>query len=152
MFLFTPVLTLSLSGAPHCPPLRFKRHSTLRELEINLTERAHLENAAGWLSETLSTVTSNMFTKLTISIALASFLFRSEGENDVREWNSVDDVLVRLSLREDVILVTKITEWVEEDEFRDVIEKYFPSMWEKGRVVIEVPPPTMRDVALKRIH
>jgi len=60
----------------------------------------------------------------------------------VRGWNLVDNVLVRLSLREDVTLVVKAKEWVEMDKFGGVIEKYFPLMWERGRVVLEVPPPS----------
>jgi len=150
--LFTFVRTISLSGAPHCPPLSFKRHPALRELEISLTERARLESAAGWLSETLSTITSNAFTKLTISISLVSFLFRAVGDDYVRGWNSVDDVLDQLNRCEDVTLVAKMTEWVKGDNFGGVIEEYFPLMWVKGRVVLEVPPPTTREVALKRIY
>jgi hypothetical protein len=54
----------------------------------------------------------------------------------VREWNLVDDVLDRLSLCEDVILVVRPQGYRVDDRFKDLIEKYFPLMWENGRVVL----------------
>jgi len=145
--LFTLAQTILLSDAPQCPELSFRRHSALRELKINLTDRSRLESAAGWLSVTLSTVTSNLFTKLTISIVLVSSFIRATGEIYVREWNAVDNVLDQLSLCEGMTLVVKAKVWVEEDKFGEVIEKYFPLMWGSGRVVSEVPPPPVRDEA-----
>jgi len=138
--LFTPVHTISLSGTPRCPPLNFERHSALRQLKINLTGYSPLESAAEWTSETIPTITSHVFTKLAISIAPVS-LFRAVSENLVRWWNLVDNVLDRLSLCEYVTLVVTATEWVETDKFGEGIKKYFPLMWEKGRVVLEIPPP-----------
>ena len=70
----------------------------------------------------------------------------------VRAWNSVDNALDRLSLCEDVTLVVKPEEWVEMDKFGELVEIYFPLMWENERVILEAPPPTMRDVTLKRIY
>jgi len=148
-YLFTPAQTISLSGAPRCPPLDFKRHSALRELEIKLSQDTNIERIAGWLSETLLTVTSNVFTKLTLSIALASFFLRTTGANYVHGWNSVDNALDRLSLCEDVTLVVKPEEWVDMDKFGELVEIYFPLMWENERVILEAPPPTMRNVSLK---
>ena len=139
--------TISFSGGTQCPQLNFKSHSVLRELEVNLTERSHLESAARWVSGTLLTATSNVFTKLTISIALVSVWLRATGENYVRGWNSVDNALDRLSLREKVTLVVKLKQWAEEDKIVEVIKTYFPSMWESGRVVVEIPPPPVRDEA-----
>ena len=139
--LFTLVQTISLPGAPRCPQLNFKHHFALRELKINLIEKSGLESGAGWLSKTLPTVTSNEFTKLTISITLVSFLLRAVDENYARGWNAVDDVLDRLRPHEYVTLVVRPEEWMEAGKLGKMIEKYFPSMWERKRVVLEVPPP-----------
>jgi len=150
--LFTLVRTTSLSGTPRCPQLSFKRHPVLRDLEINLASSVDLERAARWLSGTLKTITSNAFTKLTVCVDRVTLSLRATGENYVREWSAVDNVLDRLSLCEDVTLVVRLDEWVEMDKFGKMVEKYFPLMWENGRVNLEVPPPTMRDVTLKRIY
>jgi len=109
--------------------------------------------AAGWLSGTLLTITSSVFTKLTISVAHVPFFLHAAAENRVGGWNAVDNVLDRLSLCEDVMLVVRPEGWVERDKFEEAVEKYFPLMWENERVVLEVPPPiTMRDVAFRRIY
>jgi len=55
----------------------------------------------------------------------------------VRGWNAVDNVLDRLSLCEDVMLVVRMEHWVVGEEFDELIERYFPLMWENGRVVLE---------------
>ena len=110
-----------------------------RELEIKLAEYANTELAATWLSETLSTITSNVFIKLTICIARVSFMFHTPNEDRVRGWNSVDNVLDRLSLCEDVTLVIRLQDWVVDDTFKGLVERYFPLMWENGRIVLEGP-------------
>ena len=140
--MFTSVHTLSLLGAPQYSQLNFKRHSVLRTLEIKLAERSHLEGVSGWLSETLSTITSKLFTKLTISIAPAPFMFRDATENESCEWNSVDNALDRFNLCEDVTLVVRSLDWVVADhQFKEAVGNHFPLMWETGRVVFEVLPP-----------
>ena len=96
-----------------------------------MIEFANPESSVGWLSETLSTITSKVFTELTIYPYFAS----------VRGWNSVDNVLDRLNLREGVTLVVRRR--MREDGFEDMIKTYFPLMWKKGRVVLEVPYPAM---------
>lgn len=101
--LFTSIRTISLSGTRQCPQLSFKRHSALRELEIKLADRAHIESASGRLSETLSTITSNAFTKLTVYIALVPFMVRNAAEIQLREWNSFDNALDRFNLCDNVI-------------------------------------------------
>ena len=62
-------------------------------------------------------------------------------ENYARGWNAVDDVLDRLRPCEYVTLVVRPEEWMETGKLGKMIEKYFPSMWERKRVVLEVPPP-----------
>ena len=141
-----------IPGNNQYPQLSFKRHPELRKLEIKLFEWANTEIAAAWLSKTLSTITSDAFTELTISIARVSFLFYKASENQVREWNSVDNVLDRLSLCEDVTLVVKPQLRAIDDEFKELIEKYFPLMWENERVVLEGPPPHMVDGPVGRIR
>ena len=59
----------------------------------------------------------------------------------MRGWNSVDNMLDRLSLCEDVTLVVRPQHSVVEDKFKELIEKYFPLMWENGRVVLEAIHP-----------
>ena len=147
-----PFTSVLIPGAPQCPLISFEQHPALQKLEITLARGAVMERAAGWLSETLSTITSNAFTELTISIANVSYMLHNATQDQLRGWNSVDNVLDRLSLCEDVALVVKPQQWVEKDKFGEVIEKHFPLMWENGRVVLEIPPPNMKDVALKRIY
>lgn len=100
-----------------------------------------MELIAEWLSKTLSTITSDKFTELTIYIARVSHSFTTASENQVRGWNSVDNVLDRLSLCEDVTLVVRPRHWTIDDQFKGLIEKYFPLMWENGRVVLGGVPP-----------
>ena len=66
----------------------------------------------------------------------------------MRGWNSVDDVLDRLSLYEDVTLVVRPQHCTMQDQFTGLIEKYFPLMWENGRVVVDEPPSTSLSVGL----
>ena len=127
----------TVSGTPPYPPLNFKRHPRLRQLEINLTRGEDTEGAARWLSETLSTVTSNVFTELTIHVPP----FHTASEDQTRAWNSVDNVLDRLSQCEGVTLVVKLQHWVEEGQ----IETDFPLMWRNGRVTLDMPSPYMED-------
>jgi hypothetical protein len=49
-------------------------------------------------------------------------------------------VLDRLSLYEDVTLVVRLQYWTADDQFKGLVEKYFPLMWEEGRVVIDELP------------
>ena len=79
-----------------------------------------------------------MFTELVIFITHVTFSFTSAWESQVREWNSVDNVLDRLSLCEDVTLVVRVQGWMV-DELERLVEKCFPLMWENGRVVLEAP-------------
>ena len=139
-----------MPGNNDYPQLSFKLHPGLRKLEIKIFEWANTGIAAAWLFGTLSTITSNVFTELTISIARVSFSFSNTSENQVREWNSVDNVLDRLSLCEDVTLVVKPQLWAIDDEFKGLIEKYFPLMWENERVVLEGPPPHVEDGPIRR--
>ena len=96
-----------------------------------------MEAAAAWLFGTLSTITSNVFTELTMTIAPPSPSFYFASVQRVREWNSVDDVLDRLSLCKDVTLVVILQNSAIDDEFRELIERYFPLMWENERVVLK---------------
>ena len=115
-----------------------------RKLEIKLARYANAERAAAWLSETLSTITSNVFTELSISI----FAFRPPTEDQVRGWNSVDNVLGPTRLFEGVTLVVRPQHTVG-TQFKPLIEKYFPIMWEDERVVLEGPSPDVDDELLK---
>jgi len=121
-----------------------------QKLEIKLVEWANTELVATWLSGTLSTITSNVFTELTIRVTRMSFSLRDTDENQLCGWNSVDNMLDRLSLCEDVTLVMRLQYWVTNMEFGELMEKYFPLMWENGRVVLEMPPPYMDNGPLKR--
>jgi len=132
------------SGASKCPPLSFKRHPALRKLEIVLPEHTKTEGVVDWLSETLSTITSNVFTKLTISVALDPFLSPTANEFQVREWSLVDKVLDRFSLC-DVTLVVRRDNVGVGDMFRVFAKRYFPLMWENGEVVPEVESPIMKN-------
>jgi len=140
--------TIPLSGAPKDPQLSFKRHPAFRKLEINLTKRENTKSTARWLSETLSTVTSNVFTELTIHVPP----FYTADEDRVRAWNSVDKVLDRLSQCEGVTLVVKLQYWVEEDAmFQAQFETNFPLMWKNGRATLDIPPPDMEDELLRGV-
>jgi len=121
-----------------------------RKLEIKLVEWANTELFATWLSGTLSTITSNAFTELIIWITRVSFSFHTTNESQIRWWNSVDNVLDRLSLCEDVTLVVKLQQWVVGGEFEGSVEKCFPLMWENRRVVLETPSPYTKDGPLRR--
>ena len=134
-------LIIQPSADDQCPQLDFKRNPAFRKLEIKVSEWAKTELVAAWLTKTLSTVTSSTFTELTICITRVSPSFDNASEDQVYGWNSVDNVLDRLSLCEDVALVLKPQQWIMEDKFKELIEKYFPLMWENGRVVLEEPPP-----------
>ena len=103
-------------------------------------QRVDTELAARWLSGTLSTIASDEFTKLIIHVTQASSSFLKANESQVHEWNSVDDVLDRLSLYEDVALVVKLQERMTDDGLVGLIEKYFPLMSENGRTVLEAEP------------
>ena len=81
-----------------------------------------------------------------------AFSFHIADESQVRAWNSVDNVLDRLSLCEDVTLVVRAQHWVIEDKFMELIEIYFPLMWENRRVVLEGPPPYMDDGPVRRMR
>ena len=96
-------------------------------------------------------MTSKAFTELIINIARTSFAFDVANESQVRAWNSVDDVLDRLSLYEDVTLVLRPQHWVIEDKFKGLVEIYFPLMWENGRVVLEGPAPYTDDGPIRRM-
>lgn len=71
-------------------------------------------------------------------------------EDQVRGWNSADNVLDRLSLCEDVTLVVRRQHRVAEDKFKKLVEKYFPLMWENGRVVLEGSSPDVEDGSVRR--
>ena len=94
------------------------------------------ESSAGWLTETLSTITSNAFTEVTIWISPSY----TPSEHQVCEWNAVDNVLDRLNPSEDVTLVVKPLRLVVKDKFEDSIRVRFPLMWKSGRVVLEASP------------
>lgn len=93
-----------------------------------------------WLSETLSTITSSVFTELLISI----FAFCPPTEDQVHGWNSVDNVLGLSRLFEGVILVVRPQHTVG-SKFNGLIKEYFPCMWGDDRVVLEEPLPEMDD-------
>jgi len=140
--LFSFVHMIQPSGGSQYPQLSFERHPAFQKLEIKLTEGTNVGSAPRWLSKTLSTITSNVFTELTISIpiALVLFAFQAGGENHVDGWRLVDNVLDRLSLRKDVALVVRPQRsWVMVDKFKESIQKHFPLMWENGKVVLEIP-------------
>lgn len=124
-------------GNADFPQLNFKSQPTLRKLEITLAEWANTELFATWLAGTLPTITSDAFTELVIFITRVTFSFNSARESQVREWNSVDNMLDRLSLCEDVTLVVRVQGW-KVDEFERLVEKYFPLMWENERVVLHL--------------
>ena len=88
--------------------------------------------------------------ELVIFVTRVKFSFNSARESQVREWNSVDNMLDRLSLCEDVTLVVRVQGWTVDEEFRQLIEKYFPLMWESGRVVLEAPSPNMKGGPMMR--
>ena len=110
-------------------------------MELRLVECANTESVAEWLSETLSTITSDEFTELAIYIPRVAYSFHIASESQVRGWNSVDDVLDRLNLFEDVTLAVRPQYWTIDDQFRGLIERYFPLMTENGRVVLDGLPP-----------
>jgi len=116
-----------------------------RKFEIKLADRENTESAARWLSGTLSTITSNVFTEFTICIPS----FYTPSEDRVRAWNLVDNVLGRLNLRKGVTLVVT-RRLTREDEHS--IEKCFPLMWKNRRVVLKVPPPDTLDELLRALQ
>jgi len=93
--------------------------------------RSNTKIAVRWLSETLLTATSDVSAELTVYF---SYVYRVHG------WNSVDNLLDRLSLHENVTLVVRRPEWVSEDVFRGSVRKCFPLMWKNGRVMLKVSP------------
>lgn len=133
---FTSVRTIQLSGAPEYPPLSFECHPALRKLEVKLFKHGDAEYAVGWLSKALSTIISDVFTDLTISVPT----FYITDEDEVRGWSPFDDVLDRFSPRVGVILVTRPMVWLGCYEFEDSVEKYLPLAWKNGKVVLEPPP------------
>ena len=133
-----------LSEALLCPRLSFERHPAFQKLEIKLGRCRNTESAAGWLSETLSTITSKVFIELTVSMTLISFTSHTENEGLVRGWGSIDNVLDQFNLCEDASLVAGSLFWLD-DGFRDLVERHFPLMWKRGRVVLEVPPLNAED-------
>lgn len=147
-----PGLLTWLPGDVQIPQLSFNRQSALRKLEITLVEWANTEVFATWLSRTLSTITSDTFTELVISIARVTFSFHITSESQVRQWNTVDNVLDRLSLCEDVTLVVRPQFWVIDDKFKELVGSYFPLMWENGRVVLEGLFPHMKGGPMERMR
>ena len=141
--LFTFVRTIQLSGFPRYPQLNFERHPALRKLEIALTQHANAEYAVRWLPELLSTITSNVFTKLTVYLPP----FPAPREDQVRPWSPVDDVLDRFSRRADATLVV-IPYYPAGGEFEGSIRTCFPSMWKDRKVVVKPPPPYVEDQLL----
>ena len=93
---------------------------------------ANAEHAARWISKALSTITSNVFTKLTICFPP---LYSASGDQ-ARWWNSVDDVLGRFRPPVNVTLVMTARNRVGGGNIEDLAEKYFPSMWENGKMVL----------------
>jgi len=87
---------------------------------------------------------------LTVSIPLISFMFHNVTQNQLREWDSVNNVLERFNLCEGVTLVARSPDWVTEHQLKEVIEDYFPSMWGTERAVPEVLPPDVEYVIPKR--
>ena len=132
---FTSVRTIQLSGAPEYPPLSFECHPALRKLEVKLFKHGDAEYAVGWLSKALSTIISDVFTDLTISVPT----FYITDEDEVRGWSPFDDVLDRLSPCVSVTVILVMRPLVC-DEFVDLVRKYFPLMWKNGKVVLEPPP------------
>jgi len=101
----------------------------LRKLEIKLAEFANPEFAARWISKTLSTITSKVFTDFAIRFSP----FHTGSENQARWWNSVDDMLDRFDPCVTLVLEAKHRAGV--GKTGDLVEMYFPSMWKKGKVV-----------------
>ena len=120
-----------------------------RKSEVNLDKIADPEHVAGWLSDTLSTITSNVFTKLTVCIIAMPFSTRAAIENS---GGSVDPVLDRFSLCEDVSLVMRMQGRMEEEESKGLAEKCFPLMWRSVKIVIEVPDRSVEDAIPRRIR
>lgn len=139
-----------VTGQNKHPQFNLKNHTKLRKIDLRLVQFANAEAAAIWLSGTLSTVTSNEFAEVTIYIARVSHSCPTPSEDQLRRWNSVDDVLDRLSLCEDVTLVVRLQEWTIGSRFEDLVEKYFPLMWENGRVVLEGQHPRPEDESIRR--
>ena len=79
-------------------------------------------------------------------------MFDIMSDGQVREWNSVDKVLDRLDLCEDVTLVLRPQDWVGLERLKVLTEKYFPLMWRKGGVVLKEQPTTTDEVILKAIQ
>src|SRR6267143_116382 len=104
-----------MTGDTQIPPFNLKRSHKFRKLSCMLTLWANTELFATWLSGTLSTITSDVFAELIICITRVTYSFHAANENQVRQWNSVDDVLDRLSLCEDVTLVVRPQSWVIDD-------------------------------------
>jgi len=50
----------------------------------------------------------------------------------------IDNVLDRFSLCDDVTPVVRLENSVLRDRFKELAERYFPLMWENGKVVPEV--------------
>ena len=110
----------------------------LRKLEIGPPERANAESTATWLYKTLSTITPKAFTKLTISVVILT----SHNPASETQVHSADNMLDQLSLCEDVSLVVSPPQHCAvEDRFKGVVEKSFPSMWKKSRVVVVISLP-----------
>ena len=82
-----------------------------------------------------------MFTELTIHFPQV----HTVTESQVRGWNSVDNMLDRRSLCEDVTLIVRPLHWVVVDLFKGLVGVCFPLMWKNGKVVIKVPPPDTED-------
>jgi len=99
----------------------------LRKLDITLAEHPKPERAAKWISEVLSTVTSNAFNKFTIRFPPVY----TAKKNQARRWDLVNDVLDRFSPCVDVSLVMTAQD---RGKTEDLVKKYFPLMWEKGKV------------------
>jgi len=89
----------------------------------------------------LSTITSEAFTNLTISVIITPPKSHAGSQHQARWWHPVDNALDRFSLCRDVTLVASPSHrWVVEGGFKELVEKSFPSMWENGRVVIHHDP------------
>ena len=69
--------------------------------------------------------------------------------DEVRGWNSVDNVLDRHSLHEDVALVVRPQHWVVRDEFKGLVRECFPLMCKNRKVALRVPPPVTEDELLR---
>ena len=118
----------------------------LRKLDITLFKQANAENAIGWLSNALSTITSDVFTELAVRIPP----FYGASEYQVRAWNPIDDVLDRFNPRVGVTLIVRLRFWPVGDEFKDLVKLCFPSMWKNGKVVIQVSSQDIQDALLGR--